>query len=277
MRRSDERSFTLQQVRAVQKVVRAHFKKHGRDLPWRETTDPYKILVSEVMLQQTQVERVIPKYKEFLKLFPTVQKLANASLGDVLRVWSGLGYNRRAKMLWECAREIVEKQKGTFPNSFDALKKLRGVGPYTAGAISAFAFNQPIVMIETNIRSVYLHHFFKDREGVHDAELLPLIEQTLDRKNPRLWYNMLMDYGSYLKAIHGNPNRKSKHHTLQKPFKGSNREKRGTILRALGRSGCTLEALARDTLYSKKDLSMLLEALAREGLIVYQRGIWKLP
>ncbi len=274
---STRRVLNKKESELFRRVVQKHFAQQGRDLPWRKTTDPYKILVSEIMLQQTQVERVIPKYKEFLKQFPTVRKLARATLGDVLRVWSGLGYNRRAKMLWECAKEVVGTRRGIFPKTYEELKKLRGVGPYTAGAVSAFAYNQPVVMIETNIRSVYLHHFFKDREGIHDKDLLPLIEATLDRENPRLWYNMLMDYGSHLKAMHGNPNRKSKHHTKQKPFKGSNRELRGAILRALGDTSSTIGMLEKRIEYDRARIEIQLKKLAHEGMVRKRGSVWHLP
>ncbi len=318
-KRHRARALSQKEIAHFQKTVHAHFRAHGRDLPWRKTTDPYRILVSEVMLQQTQVERVIPKYREFLKKFPTVQKLARASLGDVLRAWSGLGYNRRAKMLWECARQITKEYKGIFPKPprtrehveklsgtrsqgvrirgvlkgtvsglSDAgdkvdetfkhvLMKLRGVGPYTAGAISAFAYNKPVVMIETNIRSAYLHHFFKNKEGVSDKELLPLIEATLDHKNPRLWYNMLMDYGSSLKVLHGNPNRKSKHHTKQKPFKGSDREIRGAILRELGIKAQTIASLVNMVNKDNARVRSQLKELEKEGMVAQKGQSWRLP
>ena len=271
------RKLTTPEIRAFRNNVRKHFKKQGRELPWRKTTDPYKILVSEVMLQQTQVERVVPKYAEFLKKFPAVQELAEASLGEVLRVWSGLGDNGRAKMLWECAKEIVEKQRGVFPKTCEDLKRLRGVGPYTAGAVSAFAYNQSVVMIETNIRAVYIHHFFKDKKDITDAQLLPLIAVTLDIKNPRLWYNMLMDYGSWIKTTYGNPNKKSKHHVRQKPFKGSNREVRGAVLRALAQKPQGVAALSADIKKNTDIIQIQLNALKKEGLVVKSRGCWRLP
>ncbi len=173
------------------------------------------------MLQQTQVERVIPKYKAFLKAFPTPQKLAKAPLLRVLKLWSGLGYNRRAKYLWEAA-----KQWGA------PIETLPGVGPYTASAVHVFAFNKPEILIETNVRTVFIHHLFPKSKKVTDRRLVPFITHTLDTKNPREWYSALMDYGSHLKSTHPNPSRRSKHHTTQKPFKGSDREIRGVILKA---------------------------------------------
>jgi len=189
--------------------------------------------VSEIMLQQTQVDRVLPKYKAFLKTFPTVQKLADASLGEVLIQWQGLGYNRRAKMLHNCAKEVVENHKGKFPMTHEGLVDLPGIGAYTAGAVMAFSHNLPVPIIETNLRTVYLYHFFKERSDVTDGEILQLIEVTLDQESPREWYWALMDYGSYLKKEFGNPNSKSKNYIKQSKFQGSDRQIRGAVLRTL--------------------------------------------
>ena len=183
------------------KTVTTYYKKHGRhDLPWRHTTDPYKIAVSEIMLQQTQVARAIEKYNLFIKQFPNIQLLAQAPLSEVLKLWSGLGYNRRAKFLHAMAKTIVTDYDGVFPRTQAALKSLPGIGDYTAGAIAAFAFNNEAFCIETNIRTVYIHHFFPDQKNISDAVLLPHIKNTLDTKHPREWYWALMDYGSFLKS-----------------------------------------------------------------------------
>jgi A/G-specific adenine glycosylase len=246
---------------SYKKTVRAYYKKHGRHaLPWRRTQDPFRILVSEVMLQQTQVDRVIPFYLAFLKKFPAAPALARAPLSDVLRAWQGLGYNRRAKYLHEAA-EIIAK-KGRIPCDKESLMALPGIGAYTASAIRAFALNKPDVFIETNIRSAYIHHFFPRKKHVHDAELLPLIEKTLDRKHPREWYYALMDYGSHLKKTEGNASRRSARHVRQKPFKGSDREVRGAILRAhlMGENPQELP-------FPKKRLAVQLKKLRTEGLI----------
>ena len=178
------------------------------------------------MLQQTQVDRVIPKYRAFIKTFPTAKRLAAASLADVLKLWSGLGYNRRAKYLHEAA-----KLWGGVP-----LEDLPGVGPYTASAVRVFAYNEPVNMIETNIRTVIIHHCFSRRNKVSDIEILQLTGILLSnqkvKKDPRTWYSALMDYGSYLKKIHTNPSRLSSSPIKQQPFKGSDRAIRGAILRA---------------------------------------------
>ena len=193
-------------------TVWEYYERHGRrSLPWRRTKNPYCILVSEVMLQQTQVERVVPYYASFLKRFPSLAKLANASLGDVLRAWQGLGYNRRAKMLHACAQTVVHTYRGKFPRTQSELMKLPGIGHYTAGAVMAFAFDECAPIIETNIRTVYIHHFFHDEIDIPDSKIVQLTVRTLDKENPREWYYALMDYGAFLKKTVGNQNVRSKH------------------------------------------------------------------
>jgi A/G-specific adenine glycosylase len=263
--------------RAFIKNVRAYAKKHGRTFPWRQTTDPYKILVSEIMLQQTQTDRVVPKYQSFLKQFPTVAVLAQASLGEVLRAWSGLGYNRRAKLLHACAQEVMATHGGEFPRTFEGLRALPGVGPYTAGAVLAFAFNQAHAVIETNIRTVYLHHFFPRSKNVRDEAILKRIEATLDRKNPRAWYAALMDYGVWIKKNHGNHNVRSRTYTKQKAFRGSARELRGKILRSVAEKDMGTSALARRLEEDPTRIVPQLEALVREGLLIQRRGRYSLP
>ena len=214
------------------------------------------------MLQQTQVDRVVPYYKAFLKKFPNVKVLASAPLSDVLHLWQGLGYNRRAKMLHSAAKEIVNAHNGRFPKTYEDLIMLPGVGEYTAKAIRTFSYNEPEVFIETNIRTVFIYHFFSRAKNITDATLLPFIEQTLDRKNPREWYAALMDYGTHLKKEHPNPSRKSAHHTTQKPFKGSDREIRGAILKA-HLQGESITKLPFD----KKRLRLQTERMKKEGMI----------
>lgn len=221
-------------IQAFQKTVWEYYRKHGRHtLPWRQTKDPYRVLVSEVMLQQTQVDRVIPKYKAFIKKFPTVRKLASAPQSEVLALWSGLGYNRRALYLHRSAQAVGAEYKGKFPTSIDLLEKLPGVGQYTARAIAAFSYNEPSTFIETNIRSVYIHHFFPKEKKVSDALLMPLIEKSLPAGRAGEWYAALMDYGTHLKVSVGNASKRSAHYTKQSKFKGSVRQVRGYILREL--------------------------------------------
>jgi A/G-specific adenine glycosylase len=243
-------------------AVKAFYTAHGRhDLPWRQTQDPYKILVSEIMLQQTQVPRVISKYAEFLKLFPTLQSLTNAPLGAVLSAWQGLGYNRRAKMLHQCAKTIVDEYKGAWPTDIATLRALPGIGPYTAGAVAAFAFNIPSTIIETNVRTVYLHHFFPNSTDVPDSSLLPLITATLDATDPRSWYYALMDYGSHLKQTIGNKSKQSKHYTKQSKFKGSDRQIRGAIIRALSNNSVGLTLIKLQLANNQIDSERIVEQL----------------
>ncbi len=256
------------------KKVYTQYRKNRRDLPWRHTTDPYRIMVSEIMLQQTQVDRVVDKYDAFLKRFPTVQSLSRARLSSVVKVWQGLGYNRRAKFLHQAARAVVHEHGGRFPHTIEVLSTLPGIGQHTAGAILAYAFNLPVVYIETNIRSVYIHHFFPKRRTVSDAELLPLIEKTLDRQHPRRWYSALMDYGTWLKKEHGNASRRSRHYTRQSRFEGSHRQVRGAIIRALSStSRMSFEGLRRSTGIAAERLRPALDQLHRERMIT-RRGAY---
>lgn len=223
----------LEYMNTLLKELKAHYKKHKRShLPWRATTDPYKILVSELMLQQTQVERVIPFYTRFIKTFPTPKKLAAAPLSKVLLLWQGLGYNRRAKFLHEAAKQIT---KSSFPNTAEGMEELPGVGHYTARAIAAFARNSPEVFVETNIRTVFIHHLFPRRSNISDAQLLPLVSEALKRSRmePKDFYAALMDYGSYLKRSGIKLNTRSKHYVKQSKFEGSMRQKRAAKLREL--------------------------------------------
>ena len=266
-------------LRAFRKIVWDYYTKNKRDLPWRSTkVNPYHVLVSEVMLQQTQAARVVEKYKEFIKRFPNVSTLARAPLRDVIRAWQGLGYNRRALYLHKAAQIIVKEYKGKVPRDPELLEQLPGVGYYTARAISTFAYNDPQIFIETNVRSVFIHHFFPLREQVHDRELLPLIERTLDVKQPSLWYAALMDYGACLKTLTANPSRKSAHHIRQRKFKGSEREVRGALVRALARGKSkTLPVFTRDLSFPPARITKNLEALKKEGLVVQRRDAYSLP
>ncbi|HUB93274.1 MAG TPA: A/G-specific adenine glycosylase [Verrucomicrobiae bacterium] len=253
------------------------YAHNARSLPWRDLEsdgrmDPYKIMVSELMLQQTQAVRVISKYHEFLRQFPTAHVLAQADLGDVLRAWQGLGYNRRAKFFWQAAQSITAK--GYFPDTLEELVKLPGIGINTAGAILAYAFNLPTVFIETNIRTVYLHHFLLNKASVSDREIIALLSQTLDRENTREFYWALMDYGSHLKATVGNPNRISKHYVKQSGFEGSRRQIRGAVIRTLGVGSKTIDELRGVILDDR--LESVLHDLMAEGLVHVRSGVYAL-
>jgi A/G-specific adenine glycosylase len=247
--------------------VRAFHKAHRRNFPWRDTKDPYRILVSEFMLQQTQTGRVILKYKEFLRAFPTWRVLASAEPADVLLRWQGLGYNRRALHLKRIAELVTDRYNGKLPRDQASLLALPGIGQSTAGAVLAFAFGVAVSFIETNIRRTYIHFFFPQR-SVSDKELLPLIEATLDRADPREWYYALMDYGAYLAKKVQNPNRRSTSYKKQTRFEGSRRQMRGKLLRTLLlHKKASLAMLSRKFPENIPLLEEALEALTCEGFL----------
>jgi A/G-specific adenine glycosylase len=265
-------------IRSFRKKVLAHYRTDGRDLPWRTTTDPYRILVSEIMLQQTQVERVIDKYRAFLAVFPDFSTLATAPLPELLRLWQGMGYNRRALSLRALAQQVVTGHNGSLPANRDTLITLPGIGPYTSGAIMAFAFNMPVVFMDTNIRRVFIHEFFQDSENIHDNELLPLVEQTLDVRNLRNWYNALMDYGATLKRTQANPNKRSAHYARQSPFENSNRQVRGRILKAiLNEAPLTVIGIAEATGMERGRVVRNLGDLEKEGFIIKKGRRYSVP
>lgn len=240
--------------RAFTATVWRYYTKHGRHtLPWRLTTDPYRILVSEVMLQQTQVSRVLPKYQAFIERFPNIQSLAAASLTDVLGLWQGLGYNRRAQLLWRAATTIERDYRGVFPGTHAHVLSLPGIGTYTAGAIMAFAYNKAYPIIETNIRTVIIHHFFTGNQAVTEAQIARVVCDTLPQKRPREWYYALMDYGVHLKQSLGNLNRHSTTYKKQSAFKGSTRQVRAALVR---------ELVASPTAMTKKALLALFPSVA---------------
>jgi len=262
------RNLSKSQIIKFQRTISSYYYKFGRhDLPWRKTTDPYYILISEIMLQQTQVARVVSKYNTFIKQFPKIDNLANASLKSILRLWSGLGYNRRAIALKKTAEIIYKKYNGKIPNSYAKLITLPGIGPTTANEILAFAFNEPTVFIETNIRSVYIYSFFSNKEKVSDKDIIPLIEQTLDKSNPRTWYYRLMDYGAMLKSKNENPSKRSSQYTKQTRFEGSNRQARGIILKTLLKDSLTEEELCITTNLINSKIKHAFSQLHREGFI----------
>lgn len=257
-----------------------YYREHARrDLPWRLDTTPYSIFLSEVMLQQTQVSRVRGKYTEFMAALPSFEALAAAPQSEVLRLWQGLGYNRRALWLKASAEMVVGDYDEELPHDPVELKKLPGIGPNTAGSIAAFAFNAPTVFIETNIRRVVIHHCFKGRDDVSDTELLPLVEKSLEDEQPREWYWALMDYGSYLATQVENPNKRSRHYAKQSKFLGSDRQIRGEVLRQL-LAGSMAEAkllLALQHLETNDTrLKKIVEGLVVEGFVEQQSGTYKL-
>lgn len=223
----------MNKIAVFKEFIWNFYHQNKREFAWRHVDNPYYVVVSELMLQQTQTHRVIHKYEQFIAEFPTFESLAASSLRDVLSVWQGLGYYRRARYLHQLAQIVVNEHGGVLPQAQDLLETLPGIGPGTAGSIGAFAFNKPTVFIETNIRTVFIHCFFKDTVGVTDKALLPLIAASVDHDNPREWYYALMDYGVWCKSQHINPSRKSAHHTKQSKFEGSDRQIRARIVKLI--------------------------------------------
>jgi A/G-specific adenine glycosylase len=256
-----------------QQMVLSYYNNYGREMAWRDTTDPYLILVSEIMLQQTQVERVKIKFPEFIEAFPDFASLAVAPLDNVLFVWQGMGYNRRAIAIQKCAIRVMNEYNGILPADVDLLATFPGIGRATASSIAAFAFNLPVVFIETNIRRVFIHFFFSGTDTVSDANLLPIVEKSLYKENPRVWYWGLMDLGSALKKTVPNPNRRSVHYSKQSPFEGSDREIRGTIIRMLlVEPGMSEKQLLAIRIEDPARIKKILSALISEGFIVIQKN-----
>jgi A/G-specific adenine glycosylase len=264
-------NITAASVGKFQREVLGHYKRHGRKMPWRETDDPYCILVSEIMLQQTQVSRVAGKYEQFVKAFPNFKALDDAPLAKVYAVWQGLGYNRRALALKKIARIVVSQPCGVLPQTHDELVRLPGIGAATASSIAAFAFNKPVVFVETNIRTVFIHFFFKKKKKVADAEILPLVDQCLYRGNPRVWYWALMDYGVLLKKSGEDKNERSAQYVKQTKFEGSTRQVRGKVLKLLAARGSIDEReLVREI--NDKRVPEIVDDLVAEGFLQRRRG-----
>lgn len=270
-------------LEAFKKEVWNYYRNHGRhDMAWRHDTSPYAIVVSEIMLQQTQVSRVTVKFTSWMNRFPTWKTLAAAPVKDVLQEWSGLGYNRRALFLKRVAEAVVARKPAELPQTFEELIELPGIGPNTAGAILAYAFNKPQPFIETNIRSSYIHFFFpKSRTKIADAKLLPLIHETLTdpyiATHARKWHWALMDYGSYIKSMHPNPSRKSAHHVKQSTFKGSNRELRANILKfILAKPVTSAKIVAKFATHTETQVRKNLSSLTTEGFLIEKDGTYRI-
>jgi A/G-specific adenine glycosylase len=264
-------------VKKFRRLVYAYYAAHKRPMAWRRTRDPYRIIVSEIMLQQTQVPRVKEKYGEFIRVFPTLKSLAAAPLADVLKVWQGMGYNRRALYLKRLAETVLREHEGKIPSEREALKKLPGLGPATSACVCAFAFGTAHPFIETNIRSVFIHHFFNGASGVRDDDILPLVDKTLDRRDPRNWYYALMDYGVYLKDVYPNPSRKSAGYKRQSPLEGSIRQIRARIISCLLTKGrCRRSELLRIAT-DGAGFRKALEGLITDRLVICRDGRFSIP
>lgn len=260
-----------------QDLVWSYYHNNKRDFAWRNTTDPYEILVSEIMLQQTQTHRVIHKFTEFVSTFLTIEDLANASLQQVLSVWQGLGYYRRAYYLHQAAQTIVKEHHGLVPADPTILQTLPGIGVNTAGSICAFAYNMPTVFVETNIRAVFIHHFYPHNQVVSDKQIVPLIKETLDVNSPRLWYYALMDYGVWIKKTYKNPSKKSVHYNKQSCFKGSHREVRAAVLKCIVNHGVITKGNIFDRVsLDSGRIEIVLQELEKEQLICHSNNTYRI-
>lgn len=258
--------------------------EHWRDLPWRGIDDAYAVLVSEVMLQQTQVARVERYWQRFLETFPTIGALAQGSVADVLALWQGLGYNRRALALKRAAEQVASSGANVLPDTFDELVALPGIGPATAAGVLAFAFQKPSVYVETNVRAVFIHELFPDAEKVPDADLLPYVADTADTTDPRNWYYALLDMGAALKRSGINPTRASTAYGRQSTFEGSRRQKRACLVRialdaplgiALAEAKRALddaETAAGRAVVDQALFDSIVDDLAREGFLHVEDG-----
>ncbi len=269
-----------QDIKKFQKIIWDFYKKNKRNFPWRETKDPYNILVSEIMLQQTQADRVIVFYERWIKQFPNFTSLAGAKFSEIYPLWQGLGYNRRALNLQKTAQKAITEYNGKLPQNISLLEEFPGIGPYTARAVSIFSYNTPVACIETNIRRVFIHHFFPKKKAVDDKEILKLANQSLDLKNPREWHWALMDYGAYLKTQVPNPNRRHKNYSIQSKFEGSLRQIRGITLRMLSAKSMDVneltERIKKATSQTKERIKKVILTLEKEGLITKNKNFYSL-
>ena len=285
--RNDATQVSAADMAAFVSAVREQGRALSRDLPWRNTRDPYEIWISEVMLQQTQVARVLTRWERFLSRFPTVDALAAASPGDVVEEWQGMGYNRRALALKRAADICASRYGGAMPEGVEELVKLPGIGEATAAGITAFSRDVPCIYIETNVRAVFIHRFFPDEERVTDRQLRPLVEAACPTEDVRGWYYALLDVGAHLKRTQGNPSRRAAAYTRQSAFEGSRRQKRSWLLREVMASpGIESEELmarlnriereaGRDGV-DRATFDSVMADLEREGFFVHSASGWRI-
>jgi A/G-specific adenine glycosylase len=260
-------------ILAFRRKILRFYKKYGRKLPFRETTDPYKIAVAEIMLQQTQVERVVEKYNSWIAKWPDWKSLSKATSRQLLAAWSGLGYNRRAIYLGRMAREIVENFDGRLPEDPKQLMTLAGIGPYTANAILIFAFNKPLTAIDTNIRRVIIFEFGLQPD-ISPVQLESIARQLLPRRSSRRWHNALMDYSRIVlpKQLSSAPPL-----SRQTKFKGSIRQIRGAIIKKLTvQNRVSLALLSRELGRSPEDIHQAAIGLQKDGMVVVTRSFIRL-
>lgn len=259
------------------RIIREFYRDQGRTLPWRQTRDPYQIFVSEFMLQQTQVERVLKKYGTFISVFPDFSSLAHAPLHHIIALWQGLGYNRRCIYMKQSAEAVVQRFGGKLPEVSEQLSALPGIGCTTAAALVTFAYNIPTVFVETNIRRVFIYFFFPDSPAVRDTDIFPVVEKTLDHEDPRQWYYALMDYGVWLKKRFGNINHRSKSYKKQPAFAGSDRQIRGNVLKTLvAEPGLSGYKIAKRLSENNRRVQKILSCLREEGFLKLEDGVYSL-
>ncbi|MFX1235972.1 MAG: A/G-specific adenine glycosylase [Promethearchaeota archaeon] len=255
-------------LKTFQGIIYSYYKRSGRNFPFRTDISPYNVLISEIMLQQTQTSRVADKFLEFINKFPNFNELANAKTNEILKVWQGLGYNRRALALKKIAKIVVNEYEGKLPEDINILKSFPQIGHNTASSILTFSFNKPTYFVETNIRRVYIHFFFRDKNLISDEEILPLVKKTLDFANPREWYYALMDYGVMLKKTHPELHKKSTHYRKQAKFEGSNREIRGKVLKMILREKNINETeIFKEVQRDRGTIREILNVLEDEGFM----------
>ncbi|MCB9809047.1 A/G-specific adenine glycosylase [Candidatus Nomurabacteria bacterium] len=267
---------STKEIQKFKNLVLDYYAHNGRhNLPWRKKSrTPYQVLVSEIMLQQTQVDRVIPFFRAWMKQFPNFKKLAQASQAEILKYWKGLGYNSRALRLHKLANIITQEYGGRLPSDRKILETLPGIGPYTAGAIRVFAFGKSDVFIETNIRRAFIYHFFHDTQGVDDHAILELVAYSVPDHEIFTWYSALMDYGSTLpKILKKNPNVRSKHYTKQSKFEGSDRQIRGKILEIVLKEEKIPQTKLFNQLGSEKiRYKKIIDQMIDEGFLEKKKG-----
>lgn len=267
-----------QDIALFQEKIWNFYHQNERSFSWRKKITPYKIVVSEIMLQQTQTTRVIDKFSQWIKAFPSWNELACASELQVLQAWQGLGYNRRGLALHKIAKIVTVEFNSQLPSCPKVLETFPQIGPNTAASICAFAFNQPVTFIETNIRTVFTHEFFQNKNNIHDRDLLQLIEKTVDHNNSREWYYALMDYGNHLKKSLKNINSASKHYTKQSKFKGSKREIRGFIIKTLTQEheiniSLLLKKIKTELQHNKHNAQEIIKTLTKEEIVKIKNKI----
>lgn len=273
-----EHTFSDEAIKQMVDHVLDSRKDLYRDFAWRRTQDPYEVLVSEVMLQQTQTQRVIRYFERWIDKFPTFDALASAAKVDVLEAWQGLGYNRRCLALYACAQEVSEKYHGVCPRDENELISLPGIGPATAAGVRAFAFNEPSAYLETNVRAVVLHELWPQEEGVNDKSVLAAVQaaavEVAQRGvDARIWNYALLDYGAWLKKVFPNPSRRSKHHTKQSAFEGSRRQKRAALLRQVfDEPNNTSAHYAQACKYDLDITEDVLDSLVKEGFVCLEEN-----